>query len=181
MKKTQTSHERIDNDLKEDALNQSIIDALHRRAEEPAWELFDQVSGADELREIMRHAEETGVPEKPKATKLPILIYASIAAVLLLLLVWGVQPRFSTQELYQHYSKITYVQSEATRGEQGSENNPERSSRWHQALDYLKIGKRAETKTLLLEMESQGQSFDASTELLEKLGEKNITWAFPSF
>lgn len=184
--------------MKRDDTDRIIEQAISRKGEQEALGALGRIGSADQLRQMMQKAERK---RSPAGISRLIWPFASAAAVIAVVLLVGLQPRYSDKELYARWSEKVVYERTFSRGEdtaqeqfeaalaQARGSNPAASvaaleaiaadaaseyaedARWYLAMVYLQTGERSRAAEILARIAQTTSPYSA--EAAELLTELN--------
>lgn len=126
--------------ISDDSLEKAIRQAVIRKGEQQALSNLAKIGSGQELKHIMNNAERR---HKPLLQKRIMWLSASAAAVIILILTIGLQPRYSTDELFaSYYAPPAYEAAPPSRG--GTTLNAEQQNQLALAIELYQSGRYRE-------------------------------------
>ena len=114
----------FEQEMKEDAklrneveLTRQIMESFQINGEQEALKEIQNISSEEELRAILIEAEKKFHPKNNLRTKRLVIYISTTAAVILLLLYMGFQPKYSSQQLFNDYYNPDIYIPTASRGD----------------------------------------------------------------
>lgn len=149
-----------------------IITAFEKRGEQKALAALQRVESEDELRRIINRAELRAVPHN--RIRRIYLWSGSAAAAVIAILIIGLQPQYSTQNLYQTYhTSFLNIEITPSRGDDNTQELQHDIAQWDMAMQYLNQGKRDECAIIINKLiEADSELSSKATELRTKIEQR---------
>lgn len=152
-----------DSELREEVeLMKLISDGFQQKGEKEALDEIMSLSSEEEFRAIIADAEKK-YNKKPKIRRL-IIGLSSAAAVLLILIYIGIQPRYSSEQLFDEYYVAQAYEAIPTRG--GSILSEEQEIQFSRAVEFYKEKNYAGSLALFDKIMSELKPKDIPEEIL---------------